>query len=127
MHRRHSARIFDKAPSRVYHPTAMAIPWLFALLIWTILTWGFSYTLTRAELFEKTRVTITMYLPFMAGLFACRACVHFWTGQAAAYIVMAHLPVPWYAWIYAPQVAGFCAVGLVDLMAFVRRGGDPNV
>ena len=98
---------------------------LFALAVWVLSTWGITYTLTRAEILEKARVIITMHLPFAAQLLACRACVSFWTGQATACIVMAHLPIPWYTWLYVPPAAGFCAVGLVDLIAFAR-GGSQN-
>jgi hypothetical protein len=100
---------------------------LTALLIWIFLTWGLTYTVSRAEILERPRVLVVMYFPLIASLISCRACTSFWTGQAAACTLMGimHALVPWHAWIYGPPIAGFCAIGLIDLLAFTKRG-DPN-
>lgn len=105
--------------------------WLVALIVWILLTWGLAYAAARAELLEQPRVVIIAYSgkrigSFLSWLLGCFLCCSFWTGQAAACVVMAHLPVPWYTWIYGPPTAGFCAVGMVDIMAFMRRGGAPH-
>lgn len=108
--------------------------WFTALLVWVLLTWGFSYAAARAELIEPVRIHVISFFGghfgrlgqlieiYLSWLLSCFICTSFWTGQAAACVVMAHLPVPWYSWIYTPPAAGFCAVGFVDMMAFVRRG-----
>jgi hypothetical protein len=30
--------------------------------------------------------------------------------------------LPWHSWLYLPPTAGFAALGLIDLLAFVKGG-----
>jgi len=101
---------------------------LVALITYGIMTFGLTYIVSRAEITEPLRVRIVAKLPVLALLFACRACLSFWTGQAAAAAVMGiscglGSELPWHAWLYLPPAAGVAAIGLIDIIAF-RRGGD---
>ena len=102
---------------------------LCAITLWLLLAFGMTYLASRAEIFEKLRIRICAFVPFMALLLSCRACTQFWTGQVAAAIVMGITiglggSFPWHAWLYLPPVGGVAAVGAVDLLAFARNYGS---
>lgn len=100
---------------------------LVAVLAWVLVNWGFTYVATRAEITEPIRIRLVAAWPVLALLLSCRACTAFWTAQAAAAAVMGlacgfGADLPWHSWLYLPPTAGFAALGLIDLLAFVKGG-----
>lgn len=100
---------------------------LVAFVFWTALTWGLTYTASRAEITLPLRIRAVALIPALSLLLSCRACTAFWVGQAAAAATMgiAHglgAVLPWHSWLYLPPTAGFVAIGVIDLLAFARGG-----
>lgn len=101
------------------------------LVLWLLLTFGMTYIATLAEIATPIRIRLVAWQPWLALLLSCRACTSFWTGQAAAAATMGILcglgaDFPWHAWLYLPPAFGICAVGAIDLIAFVRHGGNSD-
>jgi len=103
---------------------------LTAILAWACLTFGMTYLASAAEITEPIRIRLVAWQPILAILLACRACLSFWTGQAAAAALMGigyglgTTDLPWHAWLYLPPTGGVAAVGLIDLIAFAKRSGN---
>lgn len=98
------------------------------LVLWICLTFGMTYLASRAEILEPLRLRVVAWKPWTALLLSCRACVGFWTGQAAAAATMGILcglgtDLPWHSWLYLPPASGVAAVGVIDLIAFAKHGG----
>lgn len=96
------------------------------IAIWSLLTLGLNYLVTRAAIFSLPRALIVARFPVLADLLSCDRCSSFWTGQVAACFVLSQLQPPWHAWIYWPPVAGLCAIGLVDLLSLLAHKQDDS-
>lgn len=101
---------------------------LVTFIFWVLLTSGVTYTVSESELLQGWRIRLVGWFPVLALLLTCRACVGFWVGQgtAAALIGMSYgltSGPPWHTWLYLPPMAGFAAVGVVDILTYTRRHG----
>jgi hypothetical protein len=102
-----------------------------AIISWALLTFGMTYLVTRAEILHPVRIRLVAWRPFLALLLSCRACTAFWTAQAATAATMAIAcglgeKLPWHAWLYLPPASGIAAIGLIDLIAYARHGGNSD-
>lgn len=85
------------------------------MIIWTLLTLGLVYLVTKAHVFRYPRYWLAVRSNLLAGLLSCRWCSGFWSGAGAfAYLVLVSgFPVMWYAQV---PVAGVCGIGLVEMI-----------
>lgn len=84
---------------------------------WALITLGLTYMAREAKILSVPRAWLIFKRPFLATLLGCGECTSFWTGTAAAAILLPVLDdVAWQAWCYLPA-AGLAGTGLFNLLS----------